>query len=431
MPALKHTLAALTCTALLAGCADALRGGISDPTAAQAETKQNITTAASYFDAMCRLAGRCPSRTNLANDQGAWEDIIQTSFNDIDERCGNYLRALEEVRRDKRLWKSVWTGVAVPGKALFGYTHPGERAIRLVAAAFDFTNEAGNELFSAALLKEEPFIVERVVRKLQTEYRILLDEKFAALKHAKKWRNIDAAIAHYVVRGYLRLCLPITIESELKSTTTNVSYKQGARDIHIREVAALQVLKGLPAYFDDAPTKPVPGDGPGQIPGNSGQSQNEILVLRAALCLQQRTTAPNPTKELKELNDAVEEYIDGIANSTLEILINDNSTRTRIVAEGPCRGSGLESAFERGFVRANPNAQDQLKHVRDLHARLLRAITALGIAFTPPAGFDQQTSLGRESREALRLFRAKILPRSVPRARDDLDRELFAKLNSS
>ena len=212
-----------------------LLGGVGDQPYIPPDTEERVLSARSYFDLMCLRTGK------TSCSRADWNDIVMTALNDIDERCGQYLESLDAARRNKGLWSAALTDIGASTKTIFALTNPASiKAMTIVEAAFDLAKTSIAEYYSAAIMAEEPSIVQRIVRKLQTQYRLKLSDKL-------KDKFMDRGSAHYVVRGYLRLCLPITVEAELKAIKTNVTYTaEGTRFTIAKDAPVLQTLDAIP-----------------------------------------------------------------------------------------------------------------------------------------------------------------------------------------
>jgi hypothetical protein len=234
--------------------ASLLKTGIGDDAYTPVSTEKRIKSAHDYFDLMCQRI----RRASCQND--SWSDIIMSSLNDIDERCSAYLGSLDNARRNKSGWNSALTDIGGSATSVLALTSPlSIKAIAIVEAAFDYGKTTTGEYYSAVILAEDPNVVQHIVRKLQTQYRTILSDKFDTIRSVKKKLNdryadqrMDRGTAHYVVRGYLRLCLPVTIEAELKSIKTNVNYASDTTRTSIdRKTPVLQVLDTLPQLIGD------------------------------------------------------------------------------------------------------------------------------------------------------------------------------------
>ncbi|MEQ1695250.1 MAG: hypothetical protein ABL901_05345 [Hyphomicrobiaceae bacterium] len=402
--------------AALFGCGNSsllLQHGIGD-SAYPAETDTRFRDSKTYFLHMCQRANRC-SGSNGTIDPTAWEDVTYAALNDIDERCGAYLRSLDDARRNRLAWNSMWNNVGTPGKAIIAQTNPGVKALTIVSELFDFAQASGNEFYSAVILSEEPSVIERVVRKLQTQYRVGLDGK---LNDKQAFQTIERSGAHYIVRGYLRLCLPLTIESELQSFKTNAYYTgAGQRAALLRDAAVLKVLDGLPMVDRDSssphnPVKPKPskpanqnGNGiPDHTPTDKPLTQDQLMIQRANLCLPSRAI-PTETPKLSDPDyvNAVEEFKRGYFShmAPRSVPIPDASRTVQLINDiGPCAGTAFKGAYERVAFQNSRKAAE-------LHALLFVAAQKFAPGEVFPQNFATQTTFNDDTRRAIMIFRSK------------------------
>ncbi len=352
---------------VVSGCAGPglLTQGIGDEVYRQGETEDRVINARQYFVTMCRRAGR-----PACDGRDIWNEVVQAALNDIEERCGGYLASLDHARRDRVVARRAITNIGGAATTIVGLTNPGVKALTILKAAFDFGQGTMDEYYSAVLLSEEPDIVERIVRKLQTQYRLLLDDRI-------RGKLLNPASAHYVVRGYLRLCLPVTIEAELKAIKLNANYVGTTRkDAIVRQAPALQVLDALPVLVSASvgvpATSPTPND----------------LAVRHGLCLTNGGS----------LDVAVTEYRQAIGSFAAGPLAREE--KDAIVAEKKlCNGAPFLTVFEK-FAFNNEERIDAL------HQLLTIAVQKL--APNEVSGFRDSRSFTEDTRRAVRLLRTKL-----------------------
>ena len=138
-----------------------------------------------------------------------WGVVVQAGMNDIDRRCDAYLTWLDNRRRwigpiHQEILDAQTATLAILGFSLADPT----KAIAVVGAAFGFASHSFTNFNSRFLFEVEKSTVQSVVLTRQQNYRkdlatVIVDNRPAAI---------------YALRQYLRLCMPMTIETQINTT---------------------------------------------------------------------------------------------------------------------------------------------------------------------------------------------------------------------
>jgi len=137
-----------------------------------------------------------------------WGVFVQAGMNDIDRRCDGYLTWLDNKRRSVGpIHQQILDSEAATLAILTATAVDPSRSIAIVAAAFGFAAHSFTNFNSRFLFEVEKSTVQSVVLTRQQNYRETLP------------RNIDnRPAAIYALRQYLRLCMPMTIETQINTT---------------------------------------------------------------------------------------------------------------------------------------------------------------------------------------------------------------------
>jgi hypothetical protein len=141
---------------------------------------------------------------------GDWNIIVQSGFNDIDQRCDAYLSWLDEQRRLKGPILNELNVIQVATQNIMGLAGVGVTPINIVGLAFGFASNTFTNIQSGLLLEVDKSTVETVVIQGQNNYRVSLPQ--GAID--------NRATAIYVLRSYLRICTPYTIANQINTTVT-------------------------------------------------------------------------------------------------------------------------------------------------------------------------------------------------------------------
>jgi hypothetical protein len=263
-------------------------------------------------------------------------------MNDIDQRCDAYLSWLDAQRRDRTpvLAQIAASGAATSG--IMGIAGAGTRALSIVATAFGLAGATYTNWNSRLLLDVDHSTVQAVVYRRQEQYR---KDNAGQLRNAS-----DRPAAIYLLRSYLRICMPITIEADINNTVTLA--RSGAPQSVIqaplvRPVAVTgiieEVSKPLPPprrFVNPAPTTKLTRH-------EEGLTDAKIRQIETALCLS------SPTSDLGPLNSparqAMSEFFVGAGLGPTQT-INDlrmlnklQSAINDVLHGGTCSENGFSS----------------------------------------------------------------------------------------
>ena len=227
---------------LVAGCGLTANPFARDGVGTTLETPNIADTAAlqtEYVRLICEAADLRPCDPGPAA-AADWGVFVQAGMNDIDERCDKYLAWLDARRRDaapalKQIsdLSRAATGIMLPAGA-------SKDAITIVGLAFGLATDTFTNVNSRLLFEINQSTVQTVVLRRQNEYRLGLPRLI---------NNRPAAM--HALRSYLRLCMPFTIETEIKTTVT-LFERGGSR------IDPLVTPRTVQAQVIRSPTVPLP-----------------------------------------------------------------------------------------------------------------------------------------------------------------------------
>jgi hypothetical protein len=157
-----------------------------------------------YVSFICAQAGpSCGSN---------WTTFVQAGMNDIDLRCDGFLTWLDARRRDREPVLAEISAINTAVHTVMTVTGSSPDALNIVTAAFGLASASYTNLNSRLLISVNQSTVQQIVYKGQGDFR----EKI------KGYSVPDQPTAIYLLRNYLRLCMPTTIEASINTTTTLV-----------------------------------------------------------------------------------------------------------------------------------------------------------------------------------------------------------------
>lgn len=209
---LRKTFAFLSLFILLAACSPTdktyLREGIGSSLygddGGEAARQQNI-----YIDYICSESGLASGQTCDPDTFGptAWTQFVQAGMNDIDVRCDAYLVWLDSRRRAREPVLQEISDIRTATTAILAATGVGVEPIAIAAAAFGLASSSFTNLNASLVFALDQSTVQTIVVSRQTDFR----------------RNLPTVIdnrpaAIYALRSYLRLCMPMTIDTQVNTT---------------------------------------------------------------------------------------------------------------------------------------------------------------------------------------------------------------------
>jgi hypothetical protein len=212
-----------------------------------------------YVGGICRQAGLRVSQQGdvlLCDDfdmrPGEWATFVQAGMNDIDRRCDAYLTWLDNKRRSREpILKQVNTTAATTA-VILGLTGVGVTPIAIVAEAFSFAQDSFTNFQSRLITEIDHAVIQSVVLDHQNQFR----DKIAKVPVDSRPEAI------YLLRNYLRICMPTFIEMSISNTITTF-HRNGADALRVTPLltrapgVAARVAAAAPPAAREAIRPPV------------------------------------------------------------------------------------------------------------------------------------------------------------------------------
>jgi hypothetical protein len=167
-----------------------------------------------YVYYICRQAGdhNLDASAGGSCDGLTWTAFTLAGMNDIDRRCDAYLDWLDAQRRDRTPILAQIGAMGGSAVAIMGVAGAGTQALSIVANAFGLAGTTYANWNSRLLLDVDHSTVQTIVYTRQRDFRKV---NFGVIVP-------DRPAAIYLLRGYLRICMPITIETTINTNVTLV-----------------------------------------------------------------------------------------------------------------------------------------------------------------------------------------------------------------
>jgi hypothetical protein len=213
-----------------------------------------------YVALICRQAG-------LANEGETcdtpmlgryWATFVQAGMNDIDRRCDAYLAWLDDRKRSQTPILNELHALSAATIGIMNATGVGANPITIVGLAFGLAADTFTNVQSRLVLEADHSTVQAVVLDNESKYRLEVIGKVVD--------NKPAAI--YLLRGYLRICMPFSIETSMNNTLT-VYHRSGAGAL-IQQAGLFQRPALIPSV-SNAFRQSIPASPRTQLPSVAGQ----------------------------------------------------------------------------------------------------------------------------------------------------------------
>jgi hypothetical protein len=214
-------------------------------------TTQNVPSAADlqdvYLNELCRQAGgaQMASANSAPVLACQWRLVTLAGLNDIDQRCDAYLAWLDDKRRSREPILSEIAAISAATTAILKTTGVGVNPITLVGIAFGLASNTFTNIRSRLLLEADNTTVQSIVMSRQKDFRSTFPQSINT-----------RAEAIYVMRSYLRICMPMTIEMNINSTVA-IFEQAGSSALGRTEPLTTPKMGGAPLTAQQQLTKPA------------------------------------------------------------------------------------------------------------------------------------------------------------------------------
>jgi hypothetical protein len=355
-----------------------------------------------YFGEVCRQAGlavrQAPNGVLLCDESlmppGAWTLFVQAGMNDIDRRCDAYLAWLDDRRRWREPFLKQLHSTAAATAAIMGLSGVGAVPIAIVGTAFGFAQETFVNLSGRLITEINQSTVQSLVLNRQNAYRGGLGNRLIP--------NRPAAL--YALRSYLRICMPMTIETEINTTMTGVDATGIAPPPMITPrtvqtpVVAVPLRARDPVVATPVVVTPVGGSSTAE---ERAITRGDFAKLQSFLCAPPEPSFGSPTR------DAIWVFQDTLrlqATGTLGSRDLQELTRQSF-ARNACDDSKYANYFERTRI----NDATRVRQLKDVLNRL---------APTPPLLDPTNATINEATRDKIAAVRTS---QGIKEGRDSAD----------
>lgn len=299
-----------------------------------------------YIDYICQQAGYSAltpmGRISSCMDNQGWTAFVQADMNDIDRRCDAYLSWLDAKRRDREPVLRQFAAASAAAHSILTVSGAGTDSLNIVSTAFGLAAASYANWNSRLLLEVNQSTVQNLIYSRQTDFRN------AIAKEAVQ----DRPRAIYLLRNYIRICLPITIETDINTSITLVQRgdPMDAKKNPVVQTAALQLDVYKPTPSTPPPVAFIFNPTPGTVE-ETLSFQNGIKIQKAICTKADGNFGPPDSETRKNLQEFKAGFhmkkLDtqkGVITSGIE-----RSQALRAVRLAPnCKKAKFASAYEVG-----------------------------------------------------------------------------------
>jgi hypothetical protein len=225
-----------------------------------------------YIDFICGQAGLVVADVNgvpaSCNDRvlqpNEWMIFVQAGMNDIDKRCDAYLAWLDNKKRLYTPIQQEITDVYTATNAVLTAIDVGTTPLGIVTAAFGLATNTLKNVNSRLVLEVNQSTVQSLVLTSQNNYRYtLLYGSSATSPPTLPAIIVSRPAAIYVLRSYLRLCMPFTIETQINTNLTAIDRGDapGIYQVPLVTPATVPAAALRQSIPPQGPRGPLPGVG--------------------------------------------------------------------------------------------------------------------------------------------------------------------------
>ncbi|MBY5399453.1 hypothetical protein HFN01_32120 [Rhizobium leguminosarum] len=218
-----------------------------------------------------------------------WYEVTRAGFEYVDEQCDAYLASLYRIRRDRDAVKAQLYSVGETSTAILGFTGAAQKAILITAASFGLAADLTDNASSSLLFAMDPSDVQTLVKNQANAYRA------GVAAQRQNYNTSNAAMEG--IRGYLNLCLPVSIEAQVRGALQGTVYVAqttgfGVPSLNRVQTASVNIASINPSQEDiKKKAVPVPQKisvdalSGGLLPGDVAISKSEVKELQKKLCV--------------------------------------------------------------------------------------------------------------------------------------------------
>lgn len=238
-----------------------------------------------------------------------WYEVALAGFNYVDDECAVYFDSLFAFNRRTAAIKSGLNAFDQTTSAILQITGTASVTMGVIAQAFGLAGSMTDVVAGTFLYELPPANTQKFVQKTMAAYKQAADDKRGSIN--------SPASAYSAVRGYLNMCLPVTIEGQLiEHISDSVAEPKAGRtgtniEVSVRSAGPADVLANADIRLPAVALPPAEAPGLNAYEKLVRRGQWEAVQL--AICAEVDGNPGSATHE------AMAEFFDGYGEPDPEI----------------------------------------------------------------------------------------------------------------
>ena len=381
---------------------------------AATDTVQVAAAQNRYFQYLCGQIGLPSPCVMPVIDSTTWTLIVYQGMNDIDRRCDAYLQWLDNKKRSNNAWLRQVSDTSAATTAILGAVNPNSAVpLQIVAQSFNLISRSIENYNSRLLYEVESSTVHSVVIRARSDFRLNIEGKVFSTRPN----------AEYVLREYMRRCMPFAIETQINNLSTLGA--QGILPLQENTIYAPPVSNAIigRALFDSIPREGARGKSTVTPPREAdvgALSRDEralqpaqVSAIQRALCVapENGRFGPQTRQSIVQLKQGLRHsgaQIPGIQGDSTNTL---NSSMIDFLQRQASSCVNHEQRYGNAFEKyAYPSAEDVKSFQRSLKA-CVSNLKSVGVQNPPP--ITETGKFDADTRAAIKWTRHEAGARGI------------------
>ncbi|MGV1760832.1 hypothetical protein ACQZ6F_29385 [Rhizobium sp. A22-96] len=287
-------------------------------------------------------------------DNGAstydWYQVARAGYGYVDEQCSDYLGKLRDIRIARDTTRAQLASFQTSSNSVLNIVGASKLAIGVTAAAFGLASQVSDNATINLLYAMDPSDIEGLIKSQTQAYRSIAEQQRISFT--------DSNVAMDSIRGYLNICLPVSIEAQVKAAVRNTTYVASASSPGVTTLT--QVATGSPTVpsvkdvRDGGSTRVKQSIADADLAG--GLTTHDVRISKAEAMTIQSNLCAKATGDLGGVGSGTRKAIIEFQNLTAASDKNgeaiaatgvlDKVTRSKVHDIGPCPSDRYKSLFE-------------------------------------------------------------------------------------
>ncbi|NEK15028.1 hypothetical protein [Rhizobium leguminosarum] len=340
--------ALVCCVVVMTSCVESpeIGSSINGPRPIMQATRVSASTT-NYLSVRDTFIRRAVDTGKSSTD---WYQVARAGFGYVDEQCSDYLGKLRDIRIARDTARAQFASFQNTSNAVLGIVGASKLAIGVTAAAFGLASQVSDNATMNLLYAMDPADIQGLIDSQTQEYRRIAEQQRATF--------IDSNVAMDSIRGYLNICLPVSIEGQVKAAVRNTTFIASVSSPGVTTLTQVStgsaVIPAIEELRNRGSTRVKPNVtenniAGGLVAGDVRIQKDEAAVIQGNLCVK-------PTGNLGGIGSDTRKAIIEFQNATAATSgdsqaiaptgLLDKVTRVKALNLAPCVTSQHKTVFE-------------------------------------------------------------------------------------